>query len=99
MTKITNDFPFFKDLDKFAVGFNDYFNTVAQMQSNLVKTTPNYPPYNIKKIGENQYEISLAVAGFDQEELNIQLKENVPCTFRYAGGTSLHLRTAINLQI
>lgn len=36
-----------------------------------------YPPYNIEKVGENAYRIVMAVAGFDETELNIQTQENL----------------------
>jgi molecular chaperone IbpA len=37
----------------------------------------NYPPYNIEKTGEDTYGITLAVAGFAETDLNIELKEGV----------------------
>jgi molecular chaperone IbpA len=38
--------------------------------------TPSYPPYNIERVGENDYRISMAVAGFGENELTIEVKEN-----------------------
>ena len=38
--------------------------------------TPSYPPYNIERTGEDTYRISMAVAGFAPEELNIEVKNN-----------------------
>ena len=37
----------------------------------------HYPPYNIERTGEDQYQISLALAGFVPEELNITAEQNV----------------------
>ena len=37
---------------------------------------PSYPPYNIERVGENDYRISMAVAGFADKDLNIEVKEN-----------------------
>ncbi|HET7164077.1 MAG TPA: Hsp20 family protein, partial [Pseudolabrys sp.] len=37
---------------------------------------PGYPPYNIERTGENDYRITVAVAGFGQNELSIEAKEN-----------------------
>ena len=34
-----------------------------------------YPPYNIERLGENEYRITMAVAGFAQDELNVEVKE------------------------
>jgi molecular chaperone IbpA len=39
-------------------------------------SVPTYPPYNIERTGENAYRISVAVAGFTDNELNIEVKEN-----------------------
>ena len=38
--------------------------------------TPSYPPYNIERVGENDYRISMAVAGFGDSDLNIEVKES-----------------------
>ena len=38
--------------------------------------TPSYPPYNIERVGENEYRISMAVAGFGEKDLLIEVKEN-----------------------
>ena len=38
--------------------------------------TPGYPPYNIERTGENDYRITVAVAGFSEADLNIEAKEN-----------------------
>jgi len=34
-----------------------------------------YPPYNIERLGENEYRITMAVAGFDKDEFKIEAKE------------------------
>ena len=39
--------------------------------------TSSYPPYNIEATDENHYSITLAVAGFDQEDLDIQVENGV----------------------
>lgn len=36
-----------------------------------------YPPYNIEKTGDDEYRVTMAVAGFAQDDLNISVKENV----------------------
>ncbi len=38
---------------------------------------PSYPPYNIERVGENEYRISMAVAGFGEQDLTIEVKENM----------------------
>lgn len=68
-----------KDLDNFyktAVGFDNLFDRIF---NDLHATTKDsgYPPYNIVKEDDENYTIEMAVAGFSQEELQIELKEGV----------------------
>jgi molecular chaperone IbpA len=65
----------FKDFDKVFVGFDDQFNRMAKMHDDLTKSIPNYPPYNIKKTGDNTYVIELAVAGFARQDIEIELDD------------------------
>jgi len=37
--------------------------------------TTNYPPYNIVKTGENTFEVQVAVAGFSQGEINVEVRD------------------------
>ncbi len=37
--------------------------------------TEGYPPYNIERLGDNEYRITMAVAGFDKDEFKIEVKE------------------------
>ncbi len=41
-----------------------------------MRPRPGYPPYNIERTGDNAYRVSVAVAGFGEDDLNIELKEN-----------------------
>ena len=63
----------FKDLDKFFVGFEDQVNKMQQLHNDLTKNIPNYPPYNIKKVGDDKYVIEMAVAGFSKTDIEITL--------------------------
>ena len=65
-----------KDFDKFFIGFDDQFNRLSKLHDDLTKSIPNYPPYNIKKTGDNTYVIELAVAGFAKQDIEIELAEN-----------------------
>src|SRR5271165_5969462 len=40
------------------------------------QNAPSYPPYNIERTGENAYRITLAVAGFAENELSVETREN-----------------------
>ncbi len=55
------------------------FDRVADMMDRVLTqevTQPTYPPYNIEKTDEDAYRISLAVAGFTDEELTVEVREN-----------------------
>lgn len=75
MTNLTAFGPGFKDFDKYFVGFEDQFNKLSKMHDDLTKSIPNYPPYNIRKTGDNTYAIELAVAGFGKQDVEIELAE------------------------
>ena len=53
------------------VGFDRLFSMLDGFEA-----APGYPPYNIERTGENDYRISVAVAGFGEGELSIESKEN-----------------------
>jgi molecular chaperone IbpA len=57
------------------VGFDRLFNLLDS--ANGGETAQPYPPYNIERTGENAYRVTLAVAGFGENDLDIQAKENV----------------------
>ena len=56
------------------VGFDRLFDLVDQV-TGLDQAAAGYPPYNIERLGENDYRISMAVAGFAQDELRVDVKE------------------------
>jgi molecular chaperone IbpA len=62
-----------KDFEKFFIGYDGYAHHLTKLHQDLTKNAPNYPPYNIKKIGENTYTIELAVAGFNKQQLEIHI--------------------------
>lgn len=53
------------------VGFDRLFSMLDGFE-----TAPGYPPYNIERTGENDYRITVAVAGFGEGDLSIEVKEN-----------------------
>ena len=57
------------------VGFDQIADMFDRVLSGDV-THPTYPPYNIEKTGETDYRISIAVAGFSEDELDVTVKEN-----------------------
>ena len=57
------------------IGF-DRLGSLLDTLSSFEGETPSYPPYNIERVGENDYRISMAVAGFGEGDLAIEVKEN-----------------------
>lgn len=51
------------------------FDRLAQLLEQISSEDGGYPPYNIERLGENEYRISMAVAGFTRDELNVEVKE------------------------
>ncbi|WP_086932441.1 Hsp20 family protein [Agarilytica rhodophyticola] len=65
----------FSPLYRSAIGFD----RIASLLDNISRTEQgqtSYPPYNIELIGEDEYRITMAVAGFTESELNIEIKQN-----------------------
>lgn len=55
------------------VGFDRLFQMLDQVGG--ADSTPAYPPYNIERTAENAYRISIAVAGFAEKDLSIEVRE------------------------
>jgi molecular chaperone IbpA len=66
----------FSPLYRSTVGFDRLANLLETVNQ-LDPATPSYPPYNIEQLGENDYRISMAVAGFADKELSVEVKEGV----------------------
>lgn len=63
----------FKDFDKFFVGFDDQLLRMQKLHDDVTKNIPNYPPYNIRKIDDTHYTIEMAVVGFGQSDIDIEI--------------------------
>ncbi|CAG9294899.1 Hsp20 family protein [Celerinatantimonas diazotrophica] len=66
----------FTPLYRSAIGFDRLSDLVEAAASASAQNGNGYPPYNIELIGDDQYRITLAVAGFKEEELDITSHEN-----------------------
>ena len=66
----------FTPLYRSAIGFDRLSDLVEAAASASAQNGNGYPPYNIDLVDENKYRITLAVAGFSQEELDITSHEN-----------------------
>ncbi|GEM81181.1 MULTISPECIES: Hsp20 family protein [Vibrio] len=65
----------FTPLYRNAIGFDRLFNMMEA--SSTKNASAGYPPYNIEQQDENNYRITMAVAGFADDQLDITQKENV----------------------
>jgi molecular chaperone IbpA len=71
MSMTTIDFtPLFRS----AIGFD---RLASALESAYRSEAGGYPPYNIEMIGQDKYRISMAVAGFSRDELDIMVKESI----------------------
>ncbi len=65
----------FSPLYRSTVGFDRLFDMLDQ--ATRVEPMTNWPPYNIEKAGEDQYRITMAVAGFSPDEIELVQHENL----------------------
>ena len=66
----------FSPLYRSAIGFDRMANLLDNL-SRAEQAQPSYPPYNIELTGEDKYRITMAVAGFDRNEINIEMNQNL----------------------
>ncbi len=66
----------FSPLYRSSVGFDRLASMLDQV-SNMEQKQPSYPPYNIERIDDDQYRISMAVAGFDASEIDAQTENSM----------------------
>jgi molecular chaperone IbpA len=63
----------FSPLFRSTVGFDRMFDMLDQ----VADTSQGYPPYNIERTDESKYRISVAVAGFGEKDLNVEVRDGV----------------------
>src|SRR5437764_13923232 len=64
----------FSPLWRSTIGFDRLFDLAESAQR---ATEDHYPPYNIERLSEDRYQISLAVAGFSPDEISVTAEQNV----------------------
>ena len=75
-SKALSLFDNFNQLTPYAVGFDRVFDNLTRYVDNNATST-GYPPYNIRKEGEYNYAIEMALAGFAREDLEIEVADGV----------------------
>jgi molecular chaperone IbpA len=63
-------------LHRHAIGFDQMFEQLNRTFANS-KSDGNYPPHNVVQLDETHYVIEVAVSGFAEKEIDIELKDNV----------------------
>jgi len=73
----SKDLSIFNSLRPFSIGFDDMFDQFESMLGNGgLSMQSNYPPYNIRKISENDYKIEVALAGYSKDDIELELKDS-----------------------
>ena len=84
------------------------FDAMEKTLERLAKSGDSYPPYNIERLAEDRYQITLAVAGFSPDEISITAEQNVVTIeggktekaereFLYRGISTRHFKRQFNL--
>ena len=109
----SKDLSIFNSLRPFSIGFDDMFDQFENMLGNGALTMQsNYPPYNIRKAGKDNYAIEVALAGFNKKDVEVEFEDNlltvrtkqvnkseaVSYTHLRAHETSLHLVCRLLLE-
>lgn len=63
--------PFYRS----TIGY-DHLSSLLDNMDRMASNSGSYPPYNIEKLDENAYRISMAVAGFNEDDIDITAQEN-----------------------
>lgn len=63
-------------LHRRAIGFDRMFEELNRTFANS-KTTNNYPPHNVVQLDDTHFVVEVAVAGFKENEIDVELKDNV----------------------
>ena len=74
----SKDLSIFNSLRPFSIGFDDMFDQFENMLGNGNLTMQsNYPPYNIRKTGKDNYAIEVALAGFNKNDVEVEFEDNL----------------------
>ena len=74
-SKAVSLFDNFNQLTPYAVGFDRVFDTLNRYVDNNVQST-GFPPYNIRKEGDYNYVIEMALAGFGKSDIEVEVVES-----------------------
>ena len=68
----------FNNLRPLTIGFDNVFDHFESLLDDdfSVPSSNNYPPYDIRKVGDNKYNIEAALAGFNKKDIEVVAKDN-----------------------
>lgn len=61
---------------QFGIGFDRMFEELDRLISNGTTTNGGYPPFNVERLEDNKHRITMAVAGFNESEIDITHQDN-----------------------
>ena len=73
---MTRNLSVWNSLRPFSVGFDSIFEEFDRMLESTERYNSNYPPYNIRRINENDYKIEVALAGYSKDDIELELKDS-----------------------
>ena len=74
----SKDLSIFNSLRPFSIGFDDMFDQFENMLGNgSLSVQSNYPPYNIRKTGKDNYAIEVAIGGFNKNDVEVEFEDNL----------------------
>lgn len=82
MTKLNMGHQAFHPYSRFGVGFDRMFDELDRLLEINNSNSNGYPPFNLEKLSDSQYRITMAVAGFTEADIDVTQKEN---TLRVTG--------------
>ena len=74
----SKDLSIFNSLRPFSIGFDDMFDQFENMLGNGgLSMQSNYPPYNIRRTGQDKDSIEVALAGFSKNDVEVEFEDNL----------------------
>ena len=74
----SKDLSIFNSLRPFSIGFDDMFDQFENMLGNGgLSMQSNYPPYNIRRTGQDKYSIEVALAGISKNDVEVEFEDNL----------------------
>ena len=73
---MTRNLSVWNSLRPFSVGFDSIFDEFDRMLESTERYSTNYPPYNIKRVNDTDYRIEVALAGYDKDDIEVELKNS-----------------------